>query len=85
MNVGVIGAGLAGLAAACDVADAGCRVTVFERRPWPGGKTYSFTDRERPRHGQRTAHPPRCTTAHVEFLQRLGTDRLIDWRAPARP
>ena len=42
MNVAVLGAGLAGLAAACELVDRGCCVTLFERRPWAGGKTYSF-------------------------------------------
>lgn len=85
MNVGVIGAGLAGLAAACDVADAGCRVTVFERRPWPGGKTYSFTDDESGRVMDNGQHIlMRCTTAHLDFLRRLGTDRLIDWQPRLR-
>ncbi len=36
--VGVIGAGLAGLTAACTLAARGYRVVLFERNDWPGGK-----------------------------------------------
>ena len=38
MNIGVIGAGAAGLAAAYDLANAGHRVTVFEAAPFVGGQ-----------------------------------------------
>ncbi len=38
MRVGVIGSGLAGLAAACTLAARGHEVTVFEKNPWLGGK-----------------------------------------------
>ncbi len=38
MNVGIIGSGLAGLAAACTLAARGHKVTVFEKNPWLGGK-----------------------------------------------
>ena len=38
MNVGVIGSGLAGLAAATTLAARGHKVTVFEKNPWLGGK-----------------------------------------------
>ncbi|MBA3913045.1 MAG: phytoene desaturase [Acidobacteriales bacterium] len=37
-RVGVIGAGLGGLAAACTLAARGYRVTVFEKNAWIGGK-----------------------------------------------
>jgi len=37
-RVGVIGAGIAGLTAAVDLARQGCEVTVFERANTPGGK-----------------------------------------------
>ncbi len=43
-SVVVIGAGLAGLAAANALRDAGCRVTVLEARDRPGGRIY--TNRE---------------------------------------
>ena len=38
MNVGVIGSGLAGLAAACTLAARGHQVSVFEKNDWLGGK-----------------------------------------------
>ncbi len=41
-RVGVVGAGLAGLAAAVDLAEAGCRVTLFERSRLLGGRATSF-------------------------------------------
>ncbi len=38
MQVGVIGSGLAGLAAACTLAARGHKVEVFEKNDWLGGK-----------------------------------------------
>src|ERR1700761_1769908 len=38
MQVGVIGSGLAGLAAACTLAARGHQVEVFEKNAWLGGK-----------------------------------------------
>jgi diapolycopene oxygenase len=38
LKVGVVGSGLAGLAAACTLAARGHEVTVFEKNPWLGGK-----------------------------------------------
>lgn len=37
-RIGIIGAGLGGLAAACTLAARGHQVTLFERNPWLGGK-----------------------------------------------
>ncbi len=37
-RIGVIGAGLGGLAAACTLAARGHRVTLFDKNPWLGGK-----------------------------------------------
>jgi len=41
-NVMVIGGGLAGLAAGVALADAGCRVRLFEQRPYLGGRATSY-------------------------------------------
>ena len=42
--VAVVGGGLAGIAAALHLADAGRAVTLFERRPFLGGRAFSFVD-----------------------------------------
>lgn len=44
MRVAIVGAGLAGLAAAVDLADAGYEVEIFEARPFVGGKAGSWVD-----------------------------------------
>jgi zeta-carotene desaturase len=41
-SVVVVGAGVAGLAAASALASAGAHVTVLERRPYVGGRAYSY-------------------------------------------
>jgi len=43
-HVVVVGGGFAGLAAAVRLVRAGARVTLLERRPFLGGRAYSFTD-----------------------------------------
>ncbi|MFN8543906.1 MAG: hydroxysqualene dehydroxylase HpnE [Candidatus Binatia bacterium] len=43
-HVVVVGGGFAGLAAAVRLGRAGARVTVLERRPFLGGRAYSFSD-----------------------------------------
>jgi diapolycopene oxygenase len=42
--VGVVGAGLGGLAAACVLAARGHRVILFEKNPWFGGKAAAFEE-----------------------------------------
>jgi len=77
VNIAVVGAGLAGLAAACDLAELGYSVAVFERRPWAGGKTYSHTEPEGGPSFDNGQHVfMGCTTEYQAFLQRLGTLRL---------
>jgi zeta-carotene desaturase len=44
MRIAIVGAGLAGLATAVDLADAGCEVQIFESRPFVGGKVGSWVD-----------------------------------------
>lgn len=44
MRVAIVGAGLAGMAAAVELVDAGCEVEIFESRPFVGGKVGSWVD-----------------------------------------
>ena len=44
MRVAIVGAGLAGLAAAVELVDAGHEVEMFESRPFVGGKAGSWVD-----------------------------------------
>lgn len=46
LNIGIVGAGLAGMVAAMDLADAGHKVELFEIRPFVGGKVSSWQDKE---------------------------------------
>ena len=46
MRVAIVGAGLAGMATAIDLVDAGCEVEIFESRPFVGGKVGSWVDKD---------------------------------------
>merc|ERR1711871_1643462 len=46
LKVGIVGAGLAGMVCAMDLADAGHDVEIFELRPFVGGKVLSWKDKE---------------------------------------
>lgn len=45
-HVAIIGGGLAGLSAGVNLSKRGKRVTVFEKRPFLGGRAFSFSDPE---------------------------------------
>ena len=46
LKIGIVGAGLAGMIAAMDLADAGHEVEMFEVRPFVGGKVSSWIDKD---------------------------------------
>ena len=46
MRVAIVGAGLAGMATAIDLVDAGVEVEIFESRPFVGGKVGSWVDND---------------------------------------
>lgn len=79
-TVGVIGGGLAGLAAGCALADAGLKVTVFERRPYVGGRASSY---EHPGTGEVVDNCQHvllgCCTNLIHFYQTLGVSDKICW------
>ncbi len=72
---------MAGLTAALDLAEAGSRVALIERRPFVGGKAYSFDD---PNHhiqldnGQHITM--RCCTAFQALLERLGCADIVRYQ-----
>ena len=75
MKVAVVGGGLAGLAAALDLVDAGADVTVHEARPTLGGAVQTLPARDDdpeppPDNGQHIALG--CFTEYLRFLDRLG-------------
>jgi squalene-associated FAD-dependent desaturase len=75
-RVAVVGGGLAGIAAALDLADAGASVTLFEARTRLGGATYSVRRKEHwIDNGQHVLL--RCCTAYRAFLRRLGVEELV--------
>ena len=70
----VLGGGLAGMAAACHLLDAGWRVTLVEKRPYLGGRVFSFTDRETGQVVDNGQHVfLGCCTYYIDFLEKIGT------------
>jgi len=75
VKVAVVGGGLAGLAAALDLVDAGHAVTVLEARPTLGGAVQTLPERDGdpeppPDNGQHIALG--CFTEYLAFLDRIG-------------
>ena len=72
-SVLVAGGGLAGMAAALRLVNAGLRVTLVERRPYLGGRAYSYVDRETGVQVDNGQHVfMGCCTAYVELLREVG-------------
>jgi squalene-associated FAD-dependent desaturase len=79
-TVAVVGGGLAGLAAGCALASTGFRVTLFERRPYLGGRASSY---QHPGTGEVIDNCQHvllgCCTNLIEFYQRTGVAGSIRW------
>jgi squalene-associated FAD-dependent desaturase len=75
-RVGVIGGGLAGIAAALEAADRGADVLLVERRPSLGGLTSSIR-----RHGLSFDNGQhvflRCCSSYRDFLERIGASSQV--------
>jgi squalene-associated FAD-dependent desaturase len=76
VRVAVVGGGLAGLAAALELADAGAHVTLYEARPTLGGKVQTLPARDGdpeppPDNGQHIALG--CFEQYLAFLERIGS------------
>ena len=70
----VLGGGLAGMAAAWRLTTSGYHVTLVERRPYLGGRAYSFQDRETSLQLDNGQHIfLGCCFAYTDFLAEIGT------------
>lgn len=78
MNIGIIGAGAAGLAAALDLAGQGHKVDVFESAPFLGGQASTFpvngVPLERGYH-----HLFRSDYAMIDLIEELGLGHRLKW------
>jgi squalene-associated FAD-dependent desaturase len=88
MRTVVVGGGLAGLAAALDLVDAGHEVTLLEARPTLGGAVQTLPEREGdpqppPDNGQHIALG--CFTEYLRFLDRVGEGGSVLRRRLALP
>src|ERR1700741_1141872 len=79
-SVTIVGAGVAGLAAACALADSGYKVRVLERRPYVGGRASSY---EHPATGEVIDNCQHillgCCTNLIDLYRRLGVEDKIHW------
>jgi 15-cis-phytoene desaturase len=80
-DVAIVGGGVAGLACAVALSDAGLRVTVLERADEAGGRARSVTD---PATGDRLDLGPHILLSEYHNMRRLlallGTDAHIAWQ-----
>ncbi|MEN3311886.1 MAG: hypothetical protein V7645_1215, partial [Actinomycetota bacterium] len=84
MRAAVVGGGLAGLAAALELIDAGDEVTLYEARPTLGGAVQTLPERDGdpsppPDNGQHIALG--CFTEYLSFLDRIGESGSYSRRA----
>jgi zeta-carotene desaturase len=79
-TVAIAGGGLAGLAAGCALAEAGFRVTLFERRHYLGGRASSY---QHPGTGEVIDNCQHvllgCCTNLLDFYRRAGVEDKIRW------
>jgi zeta-carotene desaturase len=79
-SVAIVGGGLAGLAAGCALAESGYRVTLFEKRPYLGGRASSY---EHPGTGEVVDNCQHvlfqlCTNL-IAFYKQIGVEGKIRW------
>ncbi|MGQ9632979.1 MAG: hydroxysqualene dehydroxylase HpnE [Bryobacteraceae bacterium] len=80
-HVLIAGGGLAGMAAAQSLAEAGFRVTLFESRPFLGGRASSYPLREGEQEGEIIDNCQhillRCCTNLLDFFRKLGVEDKV--------
>src|SRR5215467_4868367 len=79
-TVAIIGGGLAGLGAACALSNVGLRITLFEKRPFLGGRASSY---QHPGTGEVVDNCQHvlfgCCTNLIDFYRRIGVENQIRW------
>ena len=79
-SVAIVGGGLAGLAAGCALAEAGFKVSVFERRPYLGGRASSY---QHPGTGEVVDNCQHvllgCCTNLINLYERTGVAERVRW------
>lgn len=77
-HVAVVGGGIAGITAALRLADEGCRVSLFERRPFLGGRAFSFAGKSGGGEIDNGQHAMLgCYDEALDLLGRIGSFDLL--------
>lgn len=83
LRVAVVGGGLAGLAAAAALSSAGYRITLFEMRPFLGGRAASYplsaAEDDGPTIDNCQHVLLRCCTNLIDFYRRLNVENAIQF------
>ena len=81
----ILGGGVAGIAAAMELADAGCKPILIESRPYLGGRVRSFVHRETNEEIDNGRHLLMgCYHTTLNLLDRLGTGHHISLQPALR-